>query len=317
MSAVEPDDTPGAGSESRLRRIDDVLVPRLQRMARPVGRALRWPGRWLRRFDEWFAGGRPARALRDHRGVAAFVIVAVAFTSAAVHAQRYPQLQERARQAAENQGAPAPGDGGVPGGGNDTDPVRAVGPLVAARVEPYVASRDEALAAAEAGEERLAVVSFRTFLEPEEVSALVDGLDVHLVQYRLPERTPRPAEVEVGSSGLVARLDEEVDRLVEELRAEEQEVQSTLDSGVEDETFRADYEARLDELTALRNTLTSDPAIVFAVVVAGPVEQLRALADHEQVRLVDLAPADVDVDATTFYGLLPTDQDRVSFGRGI
>jgi hypothetical protein len=312
MSTVPPEGR--SRPESRLRRLDDALVPRLQRGARPVGSVLGLPGRMLRRLDDRFAGGRPARAVRRHRGVVAFVVVAVAFAATAVHFQRYPVLQERARQAAENQGVPGGDDGGVPGGGNDDAPAASVGPLVGAQVEPYLASRDDALEAATADEERVAVVSFASFLEPAEAEDVADDLEVHLVQYRLPERTPRPAEVEVDD-GIAASLGERVAELVGELRAEGDEVASTLESGVEDEDFRADYEARLDELRGLRNTLTSDPAIAFAVVVTGPVDALRALADDERVRVVDLAPPDTPVDSTTFHGVLPTDRDRFTFGR--
>lgn len=300
---------------SRLRRLDDVLVPRLQRLARPVGRVLGAPGRLLRALDRSVAGGRPARAATEHRGLVAFVAVAIAFGAAAVNFQRYPELREQARLDAQNSGAPASPEDVVPGGSDDVTSTGTVGPVTAAPVEPYVAARRDALASAPDDDARVAVVSFGTFLEPTEAAALLEGLDVQLVQYRLPERTPRPAEVEVADGGLVARLDAEIDQLVTGLEQEEAEVTSTLESGVEDPAFRADYEARLDELVALRNTLRSDPAIVFAAVVRGPVEALREVAARDQVRLVDLAPADVEVDGTTFYGVLPTDQDRVSFGR--
>lgn len=311
MSTVPPEGP--ARRASRLRRLDDAFVPRLQRGARPVGSLFGLPGRLLRRLDDGFAGGRPARAARRHRGIVAFLVVAVAFAATTVHFQRYPVLQERARQAAaEDRGAPA-GDGdGVPGG--DDAPVGEVGPLVGAQVDPYLTSRDEALAAVDADDRRVAVLSFATFLDPAEVDGLLDGLEVHRVQYRLPERTPRPAEVEVDGE-VAGALQSRVDELVSELRDEEDEVASTLESGVEDEDFRADYEARLDELRGLRNTLTSDPAIAFAVVVTGPVEVLRSLTDDERVRLVDLAPPDTAVDTTTFYGVLPTDRDRFTFGR--
>ena len=316
MSATPPDETSrDSMTTSRLRRLDDVLVPRLQRLARPVGRALGLPGRLLRGLDRRVAGGRPARAVQEHRGLVAFVVVVIAFGAAAVNFQRYPELREQARRATENQGAPAaPGDE-VPGGGNDTTSTGTVGPVLSGDVEPYLASRREALAAAADDAERVAVVSFGAFIEPAEAAELVDGLTVQLVQYRLPERTPRPAEVEVAGGGVVEGVAAEIDRLVASLEEEEAEVASTLESGVEDPAFRADYEARLDELVALRNTLRSDPAIVFAVVVEGPVERLRELAAEDEVRLVDLAPPDASLEDTTFYGVLPTDQDRFTFGR--
>ncbi len=317
MSAMPPDDTVHDTSPpSRLRRLDDVLVPRLQRLARPVGRVLGLPGRLLRGLDDRVAGGRPARSVREHPGLLAFVAVLLLFGAATVNFQRYPRLREQARQAAENQGAPAAAGDVVPGGDNDSASVGTVGPVVATAVDPYLASRREALAAADDGE-RVAVVSFDTFLEPGEAATVLQGLDAHLVQYRLPERTPRPAEVQVADAGIQGQLAAEIDDVVATLQQEEAEVRSTLESGVEDESFRADYEARLDELVALRNTLRSDPAIVFAAVVTGPVDALRELAGRDTVRLVDLAPPDVPVAETTFYGVLPSDQERFTFGRQI
>ena len=179
----------------------------------------------------------------------------------------------------------------------------------------YLLARRQALADAPADQDRVAVVSFATFLEPAEAAALLDGLEVALVQYRLPERTPRPAEIEVGGAGVAPALADEIDGVVATLRQEEDEVASTLESGVEDESFRADYEARLDELVALRNTLRSDPAIVFAAVVRGRAGALQELAGRDAVRLVDLAPPEVPVADTTFYGVLPSDQSQFSFGR--
>lgn len=313
MAALPPDE-----SSSALRRLDDALVPWLQRRARGAAGLAAGPVRGLRRFDDRVAGGRPARAATEHRGVVAFLVVVILFGAASVNFQRYPVLQEQARaDAAPRTPGDVPGGDALPGEDPTAAPGPVVGPLVDARVEPYLASRRDALAAAPARDRRPAVVSFADFLEPGEVEALLEGIDdVHLVQYRLPERTPRPAELVVD--GTVAdTVQRAITTMVDDLRTEEAEVESTLESGVEDESFRADYEARLDELRALRNTLTSDPAILFAVVVTGSVEQLRSLAEQPAVRLVDVAPDGTVVDETTFFGVLPTDQDRFAFGRSV
>lgn len=304
MSVRPPDE---ARPPSRLRRLDDALVPALQRTATA-------PGRLLRGLDRWFLGGRPARAVTEHRGVAAFLVVGLMFGAVAVHAQRYPELQRAAREAA----GPTTPSGDAGAGGDVAAASDAVGPLASSRVEPYLDARQDALATAAADAERPAVVSFTEFLDPGQADDLVDGLDVVAVQYRLPERTPRPDELAVGDEGLVTTVQRHVADLVSELRAEEAEVASTLESGVEDDAFRADYEARLDELGALRNTLSSDPAIVFAVVVDGAtVGQLRDVAGRDGVRLVDLGPGDGEVADLTFHGVLPTDTDRFSYGRGV
>lgn len=328
MTADPPHDPSGAGSSrgatsetgrSALARIDDALVPRLQRVVRPVARLLGLPARGLRALDQRLAGGSPARAVRAHRGLAAFVTVALAFGAVAVHAQRYPQLQEQARQDALGSTGSSTGSGSSSGDdlvtGEDRTVTRAVGPVVDARVEPYLADRRGELADSEDGQERTAVVSFTTFLEPGEVGTILGDVQVHRIQYRLPERTPRPTEMEVVDDDVVATVNDAIDELVAELRVEEAEVASTLESGVEDEAFRADYEARLDELKGLRNTLTANPAIVFAAVVTAPVGDLKAIARDDEVRLVDLAPEGTEPATTAFFGVLPTDHERFGFGR--
>ena len=101
------------------------------------------------------------------------------------------------------------------------------------------------------------------------------------------------------------------------MRDEEGEVQSLLDSGVESEDFRADYEARRDELRSTRNLLAAGGEIVFAVVVSGTADDLRDLAEADQVRLVDAVTGVVDVETAAFYGILPTDRERFTYGRPV
>jgi hypothetical protein len=317
-----PERNPGgmvvsAPERSRLQRLDDALVPRLQRILRPVGAVLALPARGLRRLDERVASGRLARGVTEHRAMTAFMIVAVAFGATAVHAQRYPELRQAAQQAEQQQ--VLPGDGTESDDDVVAPPVAGVvGPVRAARVAPYLADRRAALAALPDGGTALAVVSFAEFAGPAEVLGwLPDDVTVVAAQYRLPERDPIPNEVPVSDGDLAGSIESAVGALVTELRDEEEQVASTLESGVSDEDFRRDYEARLDELRAVRNVLSADPRILFAVVVEGPVRSLKSLAAHDAVRLVDPAPPEVEIASTEFYGVLPTDEERFSFGRPI
>lgn len=292
-----------------LHGIDDALVPALQRGARAVGRGLGLPVRALRWLDDRVAGGRPARAVHQHRSLVALLIVAVGFGSALVHFDRYPDLRARAQQAAASsedddrtEGAPVAGASA------------AFGPLVGARVEPYLEARGSALDAAPADDVRVAVVSFDEFVTAATAARAVASLDAIAVQYRLPERTPRPDRIEVDEA-LEATMDDLIEDMLADLRQEQRDTESTI-ATTEDEGFRTDYEARLDELVALRNTLVDDPRIVFAVVVRGPVRDLRAVAAIEGVRLVDLVSADVaEATAARAHGILPTDRDRFTHGR--
>lgn len=301
---VTPDESRG------LRRLDDTLVPRLQRLARPVGQALGAPGRWLRALDRGTFGGRPARFARDHRGTVAFLTVALIFGAAYVNFERYPDLREAERVAAVDQARP-----GSAASETDQDTgTTAVGPAVGTSVDEYLAARRDALAAAPAGDQRVAVVSFGAFLAPNTVADLLARLEVSSLQYQFPERSPRPAQLDVDDD-MVASTDRVITSTISDVQAEEDEVRSLLDSGVESAEFEADYEARLDELVALRNTLTQDPRVVFAAVARGSVADLRRLASDPQVRLVDLAPAGTEVAGTGFYGILPTATDRFEYGQ--
>lgn len=299
------DPTPGsAPKRSVFARIDDAAVPRLQRGLRATGHALAWPKRALRRLDHRFLGGRPARAAYEHRGLVALVIVAVAFGAGLANFQRYPELREQERAGSGTGQSPAPG------GATD-----AVGPVSGAEVEPYLQGRREALADVPEGEDRVAVVSFTDLRTLEEVAGELDGLRVHEAGYRLPERDPRPEYLPVDGD-LVAAVETMIAERVEEIEQEEADVASTLET-TDDPDFVEDFEARLDDLRAQRNTLSSDPALLFSVVVEGTTGRLRELADREPVRLVDLAPEDTDPATTTFHGVLPTAEERFEHGRSV
>lgn len=301
---MDPTPSPRGGA---LQRLDAILVPRLQRGARATGRALGWPARALTWVDRYVAAGRLARAVVDRRALVAFLVVAMAFVGAATNFQRYPELRSREAQQ-PGSGAPGPAATGDDAGG----PV-AIGPRTDARVADYARQRREALDEAPAGEPRVAVVSFDAFVTGGEADEALAGLEAHRLQYQLPERDPQPTTVDVDGS-VDATLAALVDGLVEELRTEEEDVRSTLET-VDDDEFRADYEVRLDELVALRNILQQRPNIVFAVVVQAPTEDLQEVAGHPSVRLVDLGPREADPATTPAFGLLPSDRDRASFGR--
>lgn len=298
MSPEDPAD--GARRDrSAFERIDDAIVPRLQQAAGGVRRGLGWPSRVLHRFDRWFLGGRPARTVDDHRGLVAFVVVLLAFTGTLVHFQRFPELRD-----------PAP-----TGVGDSATDVAAVGPVVGASVDRYLSERRDALASAPADARRVAVVSFAEFRTVTEAAEQLGGLTVHEVLYRMPRGEVAPERVPVRGD-LVEAVESLVAERIAEIQQEEADVASTLET-TDDQEFQADFRARLDELAALRNTLQTDPAIVYAVVVEGRVEALRGLAGSPDVRLVDLAPAGTEIDTTAFHGLLPTATDRFRRGRTV
>lgn len=300
------------GGGSRLRRLDDAVVPRLQRAARAGARFVASPLRWLRRWERRFAQGRPERFLWRHRQELVLVVALLAFVGSFVHLQRYPDLAAQADggQAAGPPVEPTSDDGTALAGG-----AVVVGPAEGESLEGYIAERRDALADVPDGDIRIAVVSFTDYLDGEQAADVIpDALTAYVVQLRLPDQRLEPFEVEVergveeAAAGAIAEERERIAR-------EEAEFQDLLDSGtVEDEDFVAEFREQLERLKAVRNLLDTGAGTVFAVVVRGAGEDLRTLAEDDRVRLVDPAPAEIEVDASTFYGLLPDDEGSASFG---
>lgn len=296
-----------------LARIDREVVPLLQWLARAVAWLLGWPFRTLTRAE---LRTRLGRSLHRNGGLVLLAAVAVAFLGSAVHFQRYPDLRAGAIASEPLPGSDEPAIEPGPAGPTDDAPA-AVGPALGADVEEHLQRRAAALDALAGDEPRLAVVSYDEYRTPDAVLAtLPEGTDVLEVQYRLPAETERPRQLETDREGLVADVEGAVDVARDEFAAEEHEVQRLLDSDtVEDEEFRADLELRLSELQSIRNLLDTAAPVVFAVVVRAPGGELRALSVHEGVRLVDVAPPGADAEAIVFYGVLPEDRDRATFGR--
>lgn len=301
------------GGGSPLRRLDDVVVPRLQRAARATARFASQPLRGLRRWETRFAHGRPERFLWRHRQELVLVVALLMFAGSFVHLQRYP---DRAAQAdgggsvAGPTAEPTSDDGPALAGG-----AVVVGPAEGQELEDHIADRREALADVPDGETRVAVVSFTDYLDGQDAADVIpDELSPQVLQLRLPDPRMEPFEIEVDE-GIEEAASDAIAQERERIAQEEAEFQELLESGtVEDEEFLAEFREQLERLKAVRNLLDTGAGTVFAVVVIGEGQDLRALADHEQVRLVDPAPAETEVDASTFYGLLPDDEETASFG---
>jgi hypothetical protein len=310
-----PRPTERRGPVGALARLDRRVVPALQRGSRRLVRGLSWPLRAVARLEDRAAPRLVRLGMRSWRGVA-LAAALIATLGSAVHLQRYPDVRDARRQAAAGQpGEPRSVSGGEPAdaGTGASDPV---GPAVGEDAEEYVASRREALEALRGADERLAVVSFSDYRTAEDVAALLPAeLVVHLVQYRLPTEGARPLQAEVTGDELTDVVGRAVDDAVEDILAEIDELRTLLESDtIDDPDAEADFERRLSELQAVRNLLDATPAVVFAVVIEGPVSALTELARRDDVRLVDPAPEGADATASAFYGLLPEEREEVSFG---
>jgi hypothetical protein len=74
---------------------------------------------------------------------------------------------------------------------------------------------------------------------------------------------------------------------------------------VTDEDFRRQYEADIARLAALLAAPKVVPPVVYAVVVVGPVDRLRAAAARPEVRLVDVGAGATAPGAGDAVGLRP------------
>lgn len=299
-----------------LARLDRRVVPAMQRGARRVARGLGAPLRLVARAEERAFPGLVRRVVPAWRVPALLAAVLVVLASA-VHMQRYPDLRDGQGELADgpdqDPAVTAPTAGEV-------DPLdlsgRSVGPRQGAELDPYVAERRAALAALPADASAVAVVSLEEYATATEALALLpDDVRVLRAQYRIPAEGERPQETRVEEEDAVAGIESAIADALAPIEDEITEVEILLASGtVEEPGFEADLERRLSELQAVRNLLAAAPAVVFAVVVEGAVEDLRVLAEHDAVRLVDPASPGADAEEVAFYGLLPEDRGEASFG---
>lgn len=214
----------------------------------------------------------------------------------------------------------AAGTDASPGGGDvgqltDQDAATVVGPPRGVPVAEYVADRQRAMAEAPA-DVSIAVVSFTELLQPVDLDRVLGGeVEVRLLLVDLPLSTAAPLTIAVAGDPAQAvrdRLTDDVGRFEEE-RAETQSLLE--DGGLTDEAFIADYERRVEELSATIEAAGGGTELVYAAVVEGPLEALQALEGVGLVRLVDPAPPATDITVSRFHGLLPGDEDVTSLGR--
>lgn len=304
---------PSSDTDERswLDRLDARLVPPLQAVARRGSRR-------LARIEE--RAGPLFRFPNRHRGLIVLTAAAIVAASSFLHLQRYTEVreaeqQERATAARQDIGTI---EGTGPADPGEADAV-AVGPPVGGDLEAYLTERREVLGDLPPGQTRTAVVSFAEYRTPEAAAAaLPAGLTPLAVQYRLPGSLDRerPLRTEVVGGQLAPSVQRAVDAALADIEQEMRQVESTLQSeeGLTDD-FAADYRARLDELEAIANLLRSEAQVVFAVVVRGEAGTLQDLAGRGEVRLVDVAPAEVTGAEIPLFGVLPEDGAEATFGR--
>jgi hypothetical protein len=293
-----------------LEAVDGIAVPALQRAAATSRAWLAQKGAELMRLEERALDGRPLRFGRENARLLAPLVGMLLLVGAGIHMNRYPDLAGGlgSQQTIDEAGRTSPGP--ALAGGQVTD----VGPARGGELDDYIVARERFLAGLDDAAVHVAVVSFTNELGAEALNAALGDLTVHSIQFVNPVAPDRPLSSNV--TGDIARTIEGAVGSSRRMAQEERDqVQMLLDDGsVVDPAFIADYERRVEEMDELLEVLDGDPAIVFAVVVEGPVSDLRSLASDPSVRLVDAAPPETEIAGSGFWGLLPTDEDVASFG---
>ena len=147
------------------------------------------------------------------------------------------------------------------------------GPNPGRQVDDYLADRRSALADADGTHS--AIVSLASYLDDGEAADLVrTGVEAWLVAGMggTPEQTE---DVDAWRSERAATA-----------RAEADELDSLIPTA-EDPEFVRQYQRDRDRLRRMADRLDDGDAVVFAVVVRAPADELRAISGREGIRLVD------------------------------
>lgn len=267
------------------------------------------------RLEQEVASGRLYAFAWHRRAALRMVIVALALVGSSLHLQRYPtllQAREAARAAATESTISRPdldASLDLPSG------AFVVGPTIGGSPSLYIEARATALANLASGR-HVAVVSLTSVSGVEGILAMLpDDAAILRAQYQMPDARSTPLEAQVIAGDLVTSMTRIIDAELAMLVEEHRSLQELLESGtMESEEFERDARGRLAEIVTVRNVLASDGRIVFAVVIEADAADLRELASHQQVRLVDVLPADADPETSILFGLKPDDVDRVTFG---
>ncbi len=171
--------------------------------------------------------------------------------------------------------------------------VAGIGPVAGIDLAGYVSARAAALA--DAGGERLAVVSFTDYVNEAQARAMVGEVTVVSLLAAVPGGLP---EVVNGS------MADWVNGQVAEQRSERDEIRSLLPT-VDDPEFASFYREEIARLDALLEGVDADGALVFAAVVKGSASDLKALATTPGVRLVDVAASSKTKADAPMGGLRP------------
>jgi hypothetical protein len=151
----------------------------------------------------------------------------------------------------------------------------------------------------------VAVVSFREYRREREARAMPAGTDLLGLLVAAP-------------GGVPVVVTDDLRRWAVRERAEAQAELAALAAMLEttrDPAFRAEFEADMDRLRRMPAGLDPRAPVVFGAVLVAHATALRALADQDHVRLVDVVSKGVPADLTVLAGLRPEETDRAGSPR--
>jgi hypothetical protein len=319
-----------------LRELDDRVLPvlarRLQRAPRPSpppaapvpeqpvggeGQVAARPARGpapvilrLREVDDRYARG-PLALVREIPQLGfLFLAVLLLVSGASV-------LQRRSDDAAGG-----PGRSGIEGPASPgADGDLTLGPVLGDDVPTYLAESQQSLQrradGADADEPAWAVVSFRSYLGPDQVASTLRDPRAAFVLFRVPPKAGTQAEpsepIPVGkdtATGIRSAFAAVARGKLEEAEGFDELARTSENDPAFQEAYRADAAQRRAEAAVLAKGC----ACVFAALVRATPKELLALSTVPEVRVVDLAPAGAELDTLQVRGLLPEEKVTVTGG---
>lgn len=171
-----------------------------------------------------------------------------------------------------------------------------IGPEPGVDLATYAQNRRGALAAA--ADDRVAVVSLNAYATEAQARALAGPQPVVALLVAPPDAGPSvvPGSLTAWSSTELKRIREERDEI------------STLIPTVTDPVFRDFYATEVDRLDKAAGALSPTSAVVFGVVLRGPVAGLRMLGARPEVRLVDVGDGSEPGVKAAYRGLRPEER---------
>ncbi len=300
-----------------FRQLDDRFVPAL---AARVGRLrAAWAARRvtpeatpkvrsLRQLDERFAGTGPLAVFRDVPQLG-FVVIGLVFLAATGTAvSREAEQNRRAQQ----QTVVDPGAGTGPVlPGSEGEVSRTLGPAVGDTAPAYVALAKQGLAAVQKSKDgRLALVSFRAYLTPAQLTVLFGRSQVVRVYLRSRPGGKDAAQLPVDITGDLANTLEKAyaqaahGRLLAQ-RAYQRYVDTLTVATKEDQAFKDLYAAFASSTGREAKDYEHSCACVYAAVVSAAPVVLSGLAAKAAVRAVQVGPAGVPLTSLEVLPLLP------------